>query len=400
MTIFLTRVVLHNYKSIAACDVRLGALTYLVGPNGAGKSNFVDALGFVRDALASSLDLALSARWGLANLLHRRVGTAAYVGIRLEFHLPNGQSGDFAFTLEAGAHGGFEVAEEVCSVGDGPDQHAYRAKHGRLVTASEGVFPSLSADRLALVSASGLPAFRPVYDALMGMGVFRFNLKALRELQQPQNGRQLKAGGENIVSVIGALKENAPDQFELVQRYLHAIVPTVHGFARHLVGPMETVLFQQNDGIGPVGAQFYANSMSDGTLRVLGALVALFNGDAIGRPSFVCIEEPETALHPAAFAAMREAIARAAESTQVLVTSHSPDLLDDFAIAPESLLAVTSVDGATRITPLEQGSRTAIKTRLFSAGELLRLNQLAPEAGSFGSHDAPLPSLWEAAPIW
>jgi AAA15 family ATPase/GTPase len=40
---FPTRVKVKNYKSIAACDVALGPLTFLVGPNGAGKSNFLDA---------------------------------------------------------------------------------------------------------------------------------------------------------------------------------------------------------------------------------------------------------------------------------------------------------------------------------------------------------------------
>jgi hypothetical protein len=38
--VFLTRVVLRNYKSIGYCDVRLNPLTYLVGANGSGKSNF------------------------------------------------------------------------------------------------------------------------------------------------------------------------------------------------------------------------------------------------------------------------------------------------------------------------------------------------------------------------
>ena len=47
----LTRVVLRNYKSIAACDVSPAQLTFLVGPNGSGKSNFLDALRFVADAV-------------------------------------------------------------------------------------------------------------------------------------------------------------------------------------------------------------------------------------------------------------------------------------------------------------------------------------------------------------
>jgi len=44
-SVFLTRVVLHQYKSIAGCDVRLSPMTYLLGSNGSGKSNFVDAQG-------------------------------------------------------------------------------------------------------------------------------------------------------------------------------------------------------------------------------------------------------------------------------------------------------------------------------------------------------------------
>ena len=54
----LHRVVLRNYKSIAACDVSLAQLSFLVGPNGSGKSNFLDALRFVADALRFSIDHA------------------------------------------------------------------------------------------------------------------------------------------------------------------------------------------------------------------------------------------------------------------------------------------------------------------------------------------------------
>ena len=73
MTPFLSRIVLRNYKSIAACDVRLGPLNFLVGCNGAGKSNFLDALHLVRDALDRSLDNALNERGGLAEV-RRRLG--------------------------------------------------------------------------------------------------------------------------------------------------------------------------------------------------------------------------------------------------------------------------------------------------------------------------------------
>ena len=73
-SVFLSRVVLRNYKSISHCDVRLGPLTFLVGANGSGKSNFLDSLHLVRDALAGSLDNALNERGGLAEVRRRSSG--------------------------------------------------------------------------------------------------------------------------------------------------------------------------------------------------------------------------------------------------------------------------------------------------------------------------------------
>ena len=89
---FLTRVVIQNFKSIAACDVTLGDLTCLVGPNGSGKSNFLDALEFVSDALNTNLAHAIRVRGGLASILRgglqgdpSRIALPHNFGIRVEF---------------------------------------------------------------------------------------------------------------------------------------------------------------------------------------------------------------------------------------------------------------------------------------------------------------------------
>lgn len=82
--------------------------------------------------------------------------------------------------------------------------------------------------------------------------------------------------------------------------------------------------------------------MSDGTLRALGILAALFQGNPDYAPTLIGIEEPETALHPAASSALREALNRASQETQIIVTSHSPDLLDDLQLSADSLLSVVS----------------------------------------------------------
>ena len=116
-SIFLRRVLLRNFKSIASCDVRLGALTYLVGPNGAGKSNFLEALHLVADALTSSLDHALSVRGGLADVRRKSSGHPTHFGIRLEFTLRSGITGTYAFNVGALKDRSYEVFEERCVIG-------------------------------------------------------------------------------------------------------------------------------------------------------------------------------------------------------------------------------------------------------------------------------------------
>lgn len=376
---FLQRVVLRNYKSIGFCDIKLGALTYLVGGNGAGKSNFLDALHLVRDALSGSLDNALNERGGLSEVRRRSSGHPNHFGIRLEFRLPDGRSGHFAFNVRSLKDRGYEVQTEECGIdalGKGP---YYRIERGELKACSEPSFPSVTADRLALVAASGMTAFRSAFNALSSMSFYNLNPKLMRELQKPQEGRLLKPSGENIASVIGHLERAGENQMQLVADYLQTVVPMVHGIKRIQIGPMETLEFHQDMAGSKHPWRFLAQNMSDGTLRALGVLVALFQGNRDYSPTLVGIEEPETALHPAASSALREALVRAAKKTQIIVTSHSPDLLDDLDIPTEAFLSVLSESGETRIAPLDAASRDAMRQQLFSAGELLRLNQLAPD---------------------
>ena len=378
--IFIKRVILRNYRSIGYCDVSLGNLTYLVGANGSGKSNFLDALQFIRDALNTSLDNALNERGGIDEVRRRSNGHPTHFGMRLEFILPGQKQGSYAFNIGALKGRGYEVQTEECIIdgkGKGP---SYKINRGEMETTSEKIFPAITKDRLALVAASGLQAFREVYDALSAMSFYNLNPKLMRELQKPQEGKLLKFSGENIASVIGHLQRLSDDkQIKNIEAYLHSVVPTVRSVMQKSVGHMETLEFRQTVGAARHPWKFTALNMSDGTLRALGILVALFQGNQDYFPTLVGIEEPETALHPAASGALREALARAAQETQVIVTSHSPELLDDPNIADSHIRAVIAEDGETNIAPLDEASRSAIKEHLFTAGELLRKNQLAPD---------------------
>lgn len=378
-SVFLKRVAIRNYKSIAQCDVKLGALTWLVGANGSGKSNFLDALHFVRDSLDNSLENALRERGGISEVRRKSSGHPNNFGIRLEFNLPDGTEGMYAFNIGALLNNAYEVKREECQIGRKGHGPQFLIEKGSVISTSAQVFPKTTADRLALLNASGLPEFRPLYDAIISMGFYNLNPKVIREPQKPQDGRILKSAGENISSVIAHLTKSAPDALQSIETYLQQVIPSVHGVERRAIGPMETLMFKQDVTGAKFPWEFYAQNMSDGTLRALGVLTALYQVGDQTRPTLVGLEEPETALHPAASSTLREALVRASERTQVLVTSHSPDLLDDASIGSESILSVIASGGETRIAPVDEAARKVLAEHLFTAGELLRLNQIEPD---------------------
>lgn len=133
----LTRVVLRNYKSIAACDVSPAQLTFLVGPNGSGKSNFLDALRFVADAVRFSLDHALRDRGGIGEVRRRSGGHPNHFGIGIRLGLAE-SAVSYAFTVGAKPRGGYEVQREECRVNryDAGEHHSYSVERGRVVQSS------------------------------------------------------------------------------------------------------------------------------------------------------------------------------------------------------------------------------------------------------------------------
>jgi predicted ATPase len=369
-TTFLTRVALRNYRSIEGCDVTLGPLTFLVGPNGAGKSNFVDALRLTADALRDSLEHALRDRGGIEEVRRRSRTRPRHFGIHLEFRLPEG-SGSYSFRIGARAQGGYEVQAEKCSL---PGAQ-FRVVTGRVVHPLDKTMPPAAADRLYLVNAAGLSAFRPVYDALSRMGFYNLIPEKIRALQPSSSGELLARDGGNIASVLGRLGRNGKGGKARIQEYLSKVVPGIEGVDARPIANMEALEFHQRGE----GKPFPATSMSDGTLRALGVLVALFQHSEEQQVPLVAIEEPEVALHPAAAGVLLDSLRDASSRTQILVTSHSPELLDTSDLGTDSILAVTADEGSTNIGHIDESGRNALHDRLFTAGELLKLGQLRPD---------------------
>ena len=115
--------------------------------------------------------------------------------------------------------------------------------------------------------------------------------------------------------------------------------------------------------------------MSDGTLRVLALLIAVSQQPP---PSLIVIEEPEFTIHPGALDALSDALRIAGHSMQVVMTPHSPDILDAKWIE-EHIRIASWVAGISQIRPVSPTVRETLREHLMGAGELLRANALWPD---------------------
>jgi predicted ATPase len=351
----------------------------LVGPNGSGKSNFLDSLRLTAQALDENLDNALRERGGISEVRRRSRGHPTHFGISIKFQT-SGYVGSYGFQVAAAAGGGFRVSHETCRVTSsefGAEARHFTVRDGHLADTSEPVMPPVTSGRLYLVAAAGIEAFLPAFDGLSNINVYNLNPDAMRHLQKPEPGDLLRRDGANAASVLERLRREQPEIKLRVEEYLGQVVQGVTGVDRRGLDAWEALEFRQIVAGDRAPWTFYATSMSDGTLRTLGVLVALFGSTTL-LASPVGIEEPEAALHPAAAGLLLDALRDASEARQVLVTTHSPDLLDSPTIKPNELLAVRADGGITKIGPVDKAGRSALQESLFTPGELLRVDQLLP----------------------
>lgn len=371
MTARLRQVLIKNFKSIHQAVVDLGSFTALVGPNGAGKSNFVDAFAFVADALSGSLELAFKNRGGISAVRRRSHGHPTHVGLRFILDLDTGPA-DYSFEIAAKPTERLHIARERCLVGQRGD--GFEVKDGRFLREIPGIRPQVAPDRLALFAASATEEFRPVYDFLSSMQVYSIEPGRLRELQDPDVGEVLKPDGSNAAAVMKRLAEQQPERFDRVCRLLAKVVRGVEKVDYKSVGSKETLTFRQD--VGQRNLWFDALNMSDGTLRVLGLLLAAYQPHP---SSLVAIEEPEATVHPAAAELLVQVLLDAARERQIVITTHSPDILDFKDLSDDQIRVVTVDRGSTLVAPLSAVSRRAIREHLYSPGELLRSGELGED---------------------
>jgi len=369
---------IRNYKSIAQAVVDLEPLTVFVGPNGGGKSNLIDAVKFVADSLSESIELAFKNRGGIGAVRRRSGGHPTHIGIRLELSLSKDVQAAYAFEIAAERHERFRVAYEFCKVRRFfREEHVFELRNGKFIKEIPGIRPQVASDRLGLFAASATEEFRPVYDFLTSMRFYSIMPHKLRELQEPDPGEFLKRDGSNAAAVLKRVTEvgEGNDRYKRLCRLLADVVPGVEKVEYQAIGQKETLRFKQDVGLSNP-CTFDSHNMSDGTLRVLGLLLAVYQP---GHSSLVTIEEPEATIHPATAELVVQVLTDASQERQVFFTTYSPDILDNKGLSETQIRVVTMEHGRTIVAEPTESGKEAIRERLYTPGELLRLDELNPD---------------------
>ncbi len=375
----IKQLILKRYRSIPAERITFDNPTIFVGRNGSGKSNLVSAFSFLAEAMAAPLQAVFDRAGGISAVRNRSSGAShpPNFGIRVDLGPINGKTrgGFYAFEVKALPNYGFSVVREQCSVvGDRGTRSWFDREGTRFRSNVSGMKPLIDSASLGLPLIGGEATFAPVLKTLAGMRVYSIEPGKLREMQDPDSGTSLKHDGSNVTSVLKEIERQSDRDFHRISDILATIVPNTRRVQVKKHGKNLSLEFTQEWG-EKKRLKFEGFSMSDGTLRAIGLLAAVFQRPA---PSLIAVEEPEATIHPGALDSILDLLQSASRHMQVVMTTHSPDLLDAKWITDRHLRIVEWTEGATRIAPVSEATRQALQQHLMGAGELLRSNALEP----------------------
>ncbi len=371
MTAMLRRLTLKRFRSLRSATVEFDNPTFLVGQNGAGKSNIVDALSLLADAMAAPFAAVMDTRGGIGAVGHRSTsrGRGADVGVRVDIEGLSGvREAMYAFEVRPTQGYDYEVRREqcLCVAEDGTPSWFHRADKFR---SNIKTHPAPAPNALALPLVAGDERFEPVAQFLSDIQPYRIDPRTLRELQDPDAGFRLRSDGANTASVLHQLD---PGTRQHLQEVLQTVVPGEVEVKAERVQNKLSLQFTQR-GARAAALRLGPHNMSDGTLRAVGLLAAVLQPKL---PSMLIVEEPEATIHPGALGTILDILRHATRSTQTVITTHSPDILEARWIEDRHLRIVSWEDGATRVAPISEATRTALREHLMDAGELLRGNAL------------------------
>jgi predicted ATPase len=359
----------HNYRALR--DVTLGKtlsyqkgsaltpLTVVIGKNGAGKSTLFDAFGFVADCLNLDVEAACEAkpRGSFERLrslgcndpirfevYYRETKVERPITYELEINLDQqgrpfvqseilrqrrkGQKQGRPYPFLKLHHG----QGDVWAGEEGSDSENSEGQEDTAKIPVEMTDPR----QLGVATLGTLkehPRIKRFRDFLKGWYLSYFHPDAARELTVSGAQKHLSIHGDNIGNVVQYLEREHKERFEKILERIATKIPGIKKI-KTLVTEDKRVLLRFNDGA--FHDPFYAQQMSDGTLKIFAYLLLLEDPDP---PPFLCIEEPENGLyHKLLDSLAREFRLHATgkkNASQIFVTTHQPYFVN--ALTPEEV---------------------------------------------------------------
>jgi len=349
-------------------DLELRPLNVLIGANGSGKSNLIEAFGVIKGA-ARHLTEGLN-REGLAKeWLHKGKGEARFEAwVRADG--PGPVLRHELVLLEQ--KGRLELGEErILDGGEGP---VYDFREGNaLLRNGRGI----RADRVSreesvltrLIDPENFVEFARLEASYRWMQMHRNFDFGHRSRMREAVSREIRSdhlmdGGQNVAAVLSQFPGAARRE---VVRCLRDVYEGIVDFQVR-AGDSDIRLFVEEEG----GIEIPMWRLSDGTLRYLCLLAILLHPEP---PPFVVIEEPELGLHPDLIHLVAKLLRGASGRMQLVVTTHSRQLIDALGDEPEAVVVCEKQDGESRFERLD-GERMKNWLDRYSLGELWGIGEL------------------------
>lgn len=333
---------LENWRNFISADVALGRRVFLVGPNASGKSNFLDAFRFLRDIAEpqGGLQRAVTAERGTISQirsLHARRYSNIVVDVEVQL-----ESGLWRYRLEVTQDNQRrpQIARELVWLDgkeklkrpnddDNADKTLLYQTHLEQVSANKDFRPV--AEFMAQVRYSHMiPLLVRDPPRSVGKAWDPYGARFLEQLARMQR-EQPRIFDSRLKRILEALRVAVPqlDRIEL-KRDVEG-VPHLRGLYAH---------WRPNAGWQE------ERQFSDGTLRLMGLLWALLDGTAP-----LLLEEPELSLHTGVVRFLAPMMARVSRKSgrQVIVSTHSSELLSDEGIPPEEVLMLVPTKEGTKV---------------------------------------------------
>ena len=337
----ISRIAIKNFRSLRDVELRPGPLTVLIGPNGSGKSNILDALRLLKTIYSDPFQALEHAgsemedRGGFGQVVW---GGDTNSKLRFEVEFPSDGENSSSVGLVS------EILEE--------DQFSvcFGVEHHLIDSIPVGNLGSRSPH----ISHISMDA-KLVLNRLKRWQFYELAPKSMRQPARIRQENVLNESGSNLSSVVHTLFSEGHSDLEEAVGMLQVMVPTVERLVSPIFGDGHTYVALKEKYVEHLVGTW---GLSDGTLLALALSIALVIRP---EPDLICLESPETGIHPQMMEAVADMLEVASRDTQVIVTTQSPYLLE--WLPYESFVVVEKEEGETRLTPLKDkdGIRETIK---------------------------------------